>query len=100
MKAAELRGRLARLARSEHPGRLIRGNERLAIPVSSPVAAAVLVAFVLTDSPAVLLTKRNERLKRHAGQVSFPGGRADPGDADAVATALREAEEEIALHRR
>ena len=44
----------------------------------------------------MLLTVRREHLRTHAGQVSFPGGRLDPGE-DAVAAALREAEEEIGL---
>jgi 8-oxo-dGTP pyrophosphatase MutT (NUDIX family) len=62
-----------------------------------PAAAAVLVAITDRDEPGVILTQRTETLRRHAGQVAFPGGRVDPGDADAVAAALREAEEEIAL---
>jgi 8-oxo-dGTP pyrophosphatase MutT (NUDIX family) len=45
----------------------------------------------------VLLTRRTEHLRDHAGQISFPGGRAEPGDADAAATALRESAEEIGL---
>jgi len=45
----------------------------------------------------VLLTKRTEHLKNHAGQISFPGGRVDDGDRDARHTALRETEEEIGL---
>jgi 8-oxo-dGTP pyrophosphatase MutT (NUDIX family) len=49
------------------------------------------------DGPDVLLTERASTLRSHAGQVSFPGGRTDPTDADAVATALREAEEETGL---
>jgi 8-oxo-dGTP pyrophosphatase MutT (NUDIX family) len=62
-------------------------------------AAAVLVAVTDRAQPGVLLTRRNETLRRHAGQVAFPGGRADPGDADLIETALREAEEEIGLAR-
>jgi 8-oxo-dGTP pyrophosphatase MutT (NUDIX family) len=64
------------------------------------VPAAVLVAlFVLGDDhePHVVLTKRRTDLRRHAGEISFPGGRKDAEDADLQATALREAEEEIGL---
>jgi 8-oxo-dGTP pyrophosphatase MutT (NUDIX family) len=66
-----------------------------------PVPAAVLVPIVVRDAaPAVLLTMRTAHLHDHAGQVSFPGGRVDAGDADPVATALRETEEEVGLARR
>lgn len=61
-------------------------------------AAAVLVAVTDRARPGVLLTQRTETLRRHAGQIAFPGGRLDPGE-DAVTAALREAEEEIALPR-
>jgi len=58
--------------------------------------AAVLVAITDRHEPGILFTVRREHLRTHAGQVSFPGGRFDPGE-DAVAAALREAEEEIGL---
>jgi len=64
-------------------------------------AASVLVPLVQRDDGLhVLLTQRTDHLHDHAGQISFPGGRADEGDADEVATALRETEEEIGLARR
>ena len=58
--------------------------------------AAVLVGITDRAEPGVVLTVRREHLRTHAGQVAFPGGRIDPGE-DAVAAALREANEEILL---
>lgn len=62
-----------------------------------PALASVLVPLVLRPDMTVLLTRRTDHLTDHAGQISFPGGRAEPHDADAVATAMREAQEEIGL---
>lgn len=49
------------------------------------------------DEPALLLTQRSPKLRNHAGQISFPGGKPDGGDGDLVTTALREAQEEVGL---
>ena len=60
--------------------------------------AAVLVGLVERgDALQVLLTRRHEQLRHHAGQISFPGGRIEAGDAGPVAAALREAHEEVGL---
>jgi 8-oxo-dGTP pyrophosphatase MutT (NUDIX family) len=69
------------------------------LPPERPrVAAAVLVGLVArADGPRVLLTLRTDSLSQHAGQISFPGGRIDPGDAGPVAAALRETAEEVAI---
>jgi 8-oxo-dGTP pyrophosphatase MutT (NUDIX family) len=61
--------------------------------------AAVLVPIVDHPEPTVLLTQRAQHLPDHPGQVSFPGGKIDKGDADPRASAVREAEEEIGLDR-
>jgi 8-oxo-dGTP pyrophosphatase MutT (NUDIX family) len=62
--------------------------------------AAVLVPLVRREPGiTVLLTQRTDDMPSHAGQIAFPGGRYQDGDADAVATALRETEEEVGLAR-
>ncbi len=62
--------------------------------------AAVLIPLLLkADGLSVLLTQRTDHLHDHAGQISFPGGRMDPGDSSPNDTALRESEEEIGLDR-
>lgn len=62
--------------------------------------AAVLVAVVMRQQPMVLLTERTAHLSTHSGQIAFPGGKTDATDADAAATALREAQEEVGLDPR
>lgn len=73
------------------PGTLIRPGRR------PSRTAAVLVPVLRGDCPSIILTVRADDLPQHAGQVSFPGGRADEADHSAVETALREAREEIGL---
>jgi len=71
-------------------------------PAAAQIQAAVLVPLFIggaRSEPHVVLTKRRADLRRHAGEISFPGGRKDDEDADLTATALREAEEEIGLPR-
>jgi 8-oxo-dGTP pyrophosphatase MutT (NUDIX family) len=68
-------------------------------PAVALTPAAVLVAITDRPAPGLLLTKRNEALRKHPGQVAFAGGRADPDDLGPEDTALREAWEEIALPR-
>ncbi|WP_340620350.1 CoA pyrophosphatase [Xenorhabdus siamensis] len=57
--------------------------------------AAVLLPIICKPEPTLLLTQRAKSLRSHAGQVAFPGGAADPEDHSLIATALREAEEEV-----
>jgi 8-oxo-dGTP pyrophosphatase MutT (NUDIX family) len=80
-------------------GVLLDPAEAAALDVHGRTDAAVLVPLFLDadGAPRVVLTRRREDLRRHAGEISFPGGRQDPEDADLCATALREAEEEIGL---
>jgi len=59
--------------------------------------AGVLLALTDTSDPEVIVTLRSPFLSTHSGEMAFPGGKRDPEDADLLATALREAEEEVAL---
>ena len=72
------------------PGDLVEGDD------SEPHLAAVLVAITDRLEPGLILTVRREHLRKHAGQIAFPGGRIDPGE-NPRAAALREAHEELAL---
>ena len=92
-----------RLPGPDRGGGRDRGDHELnpgMLPMGELRAAAVLVPLV--DRPqglSIQLTQRTAHLKSHAGQIAFPGGRIDDGDADEVAAALREAEEVIGLDR-
>ena len=97
MNTDELRARLIAVTATPPAGRVVYGDDVPGAMEKPSVPAAVLVPVVLGNPPGILLTKRTPHLKSHAGQVSFPGGRIDPEDADPEAAALREALEEIAL---
>lgn len=110
MKGAELRAFIAERLKDhgpEHPPAL-RGDFDLSPHLRPPLpagtvlrpAAVLIPLFEREDDLHVLLTRRADHLANHAGQISFPGGREDPDDPHPVETALREAEEEIALERR
>ncbi len=94
-----LRERLAAaLARGEGRTDLLAGDHADLALLAEVTPAAVLVAVTDRAEPGVILTERASGLRRHAGQIAFPGGRIDAGE-DAVAAALREAEEEVAIPR-
>lgn len=80
------------------PGLLLTPEDALQLDVHGRTDAAVLVPlYVEQDEVHAVFTERRQDLRRHAGEVSFPGGRQDEGETDLVTTALREAEEEIGL---
>ena len=97
LSAEALRLRFAQLAdwQTEHHG------DGRAFTDRTPSQAAVLVPLVRRASGLqVLLTRRTDHLRDHAGQISFPGGRAEPEDSGPAGTAMREAEEEVGLPHR
>lgn len=67
------------------------------VPPDARPAAVLMLFSEGPDGPELLLTERSRTMRNHPGQISFPGGKSDPEDADPAATALREAEEEIGL---
>ena len=92
MDVAELRSRLKRTP----PAFSVYGDDG-ARHEGATVAAVLIPIVAHRAGLTVLFTQRTTHLKSHSGQVSFPGGRAEPGDASAEFTALREAGEEIGL---
>jgi 8-oxo-dGTP pyrophosphatase MutT (NUDIX family) len=78
---------------------ILNPNAREALRGQNLRDAAVLIAIVQhAENPTVILTKRSENLRKHTGQIAFPGGAIDAGES-AIDAALREAEEEIGLQR-
>ncbi len=109
MTVEEVRRRLAHSIagqRASDPATIaaIRGDHSL-VPGGAPPATALTPASVLVplvtrpEGMSVLLTLRTEHLAAHAGQISFPGGRQEESDRDAIEAALRETEEEVGLPR-
>ena len=90
--------RLAASIREELRGSLLEPERAAAIELRATVQAAVLVPLhIRRDVIHAVFTERHHELPRHAGEISFPGGRREPEDPDLIATALREAHEEVGI---
>ena len=88
----------ARFSSGPAPERTIYGDQGVRPGRQALTAASVLIPIVAREGePTMLFTRRTAHLKAHSGQVSFPGGRAEPGDSSPESTALRETREEIGL---
>jgi 8-oxo-dGTP pyrophosphatase MutT (NUDIX family) len=100
MKASELRSRLGQL-RPTPSQTLVKSDRDLnpdwPLPARLKPAAVLVPLFIRDYVPYIGLTLRQPHLSEHAGQISFPGGRIDAGDADATAAALRETYEEVGI---
>ena len=97
MKKLDVAGLRERLKRTP-PAFAVYGDDGTGREQTGLTAAAVLVPIVLGEPEmSVIFTQRTTHLKAHSGQVSFPGGRAEPHDPTPEFTALREAQEEIGL---
>lgn len=90
--------RLADSIREELRGALLPPEQAAAIELHSAIEAAVLVPLHIRRGLIhAVFTERHHELPRHAGEISFPGGRREPEDPDLIATALREAHEEVGI---
>ena len=85
------------LTEADLRARLAGPSGEAAVAPGGLIPAAVLVGIASGPSPGVLLTRRTAHLRRHSGQVAFPGGRIDPEDASPEHAAMREAFEEVGL---
>jgi 8-oxo-dGTP pyrophosphatase MutT (NUDIX family) len=88
-----------RLTQRSAPAMSVYGDDGAGREAAALTAASVLVPIVAHDELSVVFTRRTSHLRHHSGQISFPGGRAEPEDPTPEFTALRETEEELGLAR-